>query len=115
MPPVPSGHLGETAKHHVACSRIREIRLQLGLSQEKLAELADLHRNCVGGMERGEHNVSFINIVKIAPGLNARRTVRFDDVERPQCGGAKKSQRCNQFGCTMLAHLRTLLVNGTLM
>jgi DNA-binding XRE family transcriptional regulator len=83
------GHLGETAKHHVACSRIREIRLQRGLSQEELTELADLHRNCAGGMERGEHNVSFINIVKIAPGLNARRTVRFDDVERPQCGARR--------------------------
>lgn len=54
--------------------RVREIRLQRGLSQEKLAELADLHRNYVGGVERGERNVSLLNIVKIARGLNIRPT-----------------------------------------
>jgi transcriptional regulator with XRE-family HTH domain len=57
-----------------SASASREIRLQRGLSQEKLAELADLHRNYVGGVERGERNVSIINIVKIARGLNVRPT-----------------------------------------
>jgi transcriptional regulator with XRE-family HTH domain len=53
-------------------ARVREIRLQHGLSQEKLAELADLHRNYVGGVERGERNVSLVNIVKLARGLDVK-------------------------------------------
>jgi transcriptional regulator with XRE-family HTH domain len=48
---------------------IRKKRLALRLSQEGLAERADLHWTYIGGIERGERNVGLLNIVKIARGL----------------------------------------------
>lgn len=49
--------------------RIRQIRKTKGWSQEKLAEETDLHRTYIGSIERGERNVSFLNIKRIADGL----------------------------------------------
>lgn len=48
---------------------VRYYRHQSGLSQEKLAEDAELHRNYVGGLERGEYNVSLRSLARIASAL----------------------------------------------
>jgi transcriptional regulator with XRE-family HTH domain len=56
---------------------MRAIRERKGLSQERLAELADLHRNYVGGIERGERNVGLCNIVRLAKALGVSPRVFF--------------------------------------
>lgn len=48
---------------------VRKLRSQQGLSQEQLAEKANLHRTYIGMIERGEKNITLENIEKIAKAL----------------------------------------------
>lgn len=48
---------------------VRDIRKVQGLSQEELAEKADLHYTYIGGVERGERNLSLKSVEKIASAL----------------------------------------------
>lgn len=52
--------------------RVRAIRAKRGISQERLADLAELDRTYISGIERGIRNVSLMNIVKIADALDIK-------------------------------------------
>ena len=52
--------------------RLRELRDKAGVSQEKLAEMADLHRNTIGLVERGKQKPTLDLIVKIAHALKLK-------------------------------------------
>lgn len=45
---------------------IRAYRVEMGISQEKLAELADVHRNYIGKIERGEQNITITSLIRFA-------------------------------------------------
>ena len=49
--------------------RLREVREEAGISQERLAELAGLHRTYVSSVERGKNNISLVNIERLALAL----------------------------------------------
>lgn len=57
---------------------IRRARTGAGLSQEALAVDADLDRSYMGGIERGEHNLTMMNIVKIADALKLKPSTLLD-------------------------------------
>ena len=48
---------------------IRELRLKLNLSQEAFADEAGLDRSYIGGIERGEHNLALVSLIKISETL----------------------------------------------
>jgi transcriptional regulator with XRE-family HTH domain len=58
--------------------RLRRLRKQKGFSQEALAFACGLDRTYVGGVERGERNISLVNIHKIAGALRVSVRELFD-------------------------------------
>ena len=52
--------------------RLREIRGQKGVSQEALAADAGLHRTYVSSVERGERNITLVNIYRLAKALGVK-------------------------------------------
>lgn len=62
--------------------RLRAIRLERGLSQEDLAHQADLHRTYVGSVERGDRNISLVNIYALADALEVTAADLFVEQSR---------------------------------
>lgn len=64
--------------------RVKKLRLEKGLSQEKLAYEADLDRTYIPSIEKGERNVSITVIEKIAKALKVKISVLFDELTENQ-------------------------------
>lgn len=61
---------------------IRTERLKQNLSQEKLAELANVNRNYVGQIERAENNLTIESLEKISNALNCNIDFTFKPIEK---------------------------------
>jgi len=74
--------------------RIRELRTELGFSQEGFADKCGVHRTFMGTVERGESNLSFQNIFKVSATLGVPLSTLFIGLEEkaqflaPQSAGA---------------------------
>ena len=55
--------------HDALGAAVRELRARRGMSQEELGARADLHRNYIGAIERGEINPTFRVLLKLENGL----------------------------------------------
>ena len=60
--------------------RVRALRKARGLSQEAFADLVGLDRSYIGGVERGDRNISLNNIHKIALALNLKLEDLFKEI-----------------------------------
>ena len=60
--------MSEQLRHYLAFN-VRRRRAAIGLSQEALAALCNLHRTYVGGVERAERNITLEALAKIAAAL----------------------------------------------
>ena len=61
-------------------ARIRELRTQLGISQEKFAMKIGMDRTYFASVELGKRNVSIVNIEKIANGLGVSLPELFQNI-----------------------------------
>lgn len=57
---------------------VQAARHDLGVSQERLAELAGIHRTYLGDIERGHRNPALVNVCRIAEALRMRPSALFE-------------------------------------
>ena len=60
---------------------VRRVRQRRGISQERLAELAGIHRTYIGDVERGTRNLALVNMTRIAEALGLRLSDLIREME----------------------------------
>ena len=65
----------------VVGQRVKQFRASKGWSQEALGEKAKLHRTYIGSIERGERNISLINLERIALALGVQIAILINVID----------------------------------
>ena len=81
----------------VVGQRIRYYRINLGLSQEKLAELSGCHPTYVGQLERGEKNATIESIERICVALSISLSRLFEKLGSDQAETQNTPHDCYEF------------------
>lgn len=71
--------------------RIRDLRRAQGLSQEAFADKCGVHRTFMGTIERGESNLSFSNLLKVASTLGISMAVLLEGVDQGLGPGGREN------------------------
>lgn len=69
----------KTSARQLFAENLQKQRKARGISQEKLAELAELHRTYIGSVERGERNISIDNMERLARALGVTIQILLDE------------------------------------
>ena len=61
---------------------LRKFRTAKGISQEKLADLAEIHRTYIGDVERGTRNIALVDMTRIADALDVPLSTIISQMEK---------------------------------
>ena len=81
----------------VVGQRIRYYRINLGWSQEKLAELSGCHPTYVGQLERGEKNATIESVERISSALSVSLSRLFEKIDNDQEEEQNTPRDCYEF------------------
>ena len=80
--------MASRSQSHAALGRaVRDLRAGRGISQEDLAHLSGMHRTYLGGIERGERNVSYANLKRLARALEVPASQLLAQAEEHEDSG----------------------------
>lgn len=79
--PIPKAHLSKLPELLAFGEAVRRHRKALGYSQESFGDECGIDRSYMGGIERGEHNLALVNILKIINALKLQPSEFFRDLD----------------------------------
>ena len=83
--------MASRSQAHAALGRaVRDLRGVRGISQEDLAHRSGMHRTYLGGIERGERNVSYANLKRLARALEVPASTLLERAEEHESSGSSR-------------------------